>query len=191
MSNEITVKLKCTIKEIRQVLENKGFKMVEKYILDDTYYIPKELDLKNMSCREILSKAILLRDITDFASEQRVIKLTFKSKEIDEAGNILKQSKVDCEIVNAETGKAFIEAIGYNKLINILEYDTIFEKECLKIAVKDIQNGDKLIEVETVEDNNEIDTIEKIKQKINELKIPIDTNDYFIKKAEVELKKFL
>lgn len=191
MSNEITVKLKCTIKEICQILENKDFKMVEKYILDDTYYIPKELDLKNMSCREILSKAILLRDITEFAPEQRVIKLTFKSKEIDETGNILRQSKVDCEIVNAETGKAFIEAIGYNKLMNILEYDKIFEKECLKIAVKDIKNGDKLIEVETVEDNNELDTIEKIKQKINELKIPIDTNDYFIKKSEVELKKIL
>ena len=119
MSNEITVKLKCSIKELCNLLENKGFRIVEKYILDDTYFIPKELDLKDMSNREILSRAILLRDITEFIPERKVVKLTFKNKQIDDKGNILKQSKVDCEILNAETGKTFIEAIVYVELMNI------------------------------------------------------------------------
>ena len=56
MSNEITVRLKCSIKEVCSILENKNFKFVEKYILDDTYFIPKELDLKEMSHRDILSR---------------------------------------------------------------------------------------------------------------------------------------
>lgn len=191
MSNEITVKLKCSIEEICNLLENKNFKIVEKFILDDTYFIPKELDIKGMTHREILSRALLLRDITDFIPERKVVKLTFKSKQIDEQGNILSQSKVDCEILNAETGKAFVEAIGYRQLMNIKENDIVYEKDNLNIAIKDIDNGDKLIEVETVEDNNEFDTIEKIKQKISELQIPIDTNDYFVKKAEIELAKVL
>lgn len=191
MSNEITVKLKCSIEEICNLLENKNFKIVEKFILDDTYFIPKELDIKGMTHREILSRALLLRDITDFIPERKVVKLTFKSKQIDEQGNILSQSKVDCEILNAETGKAFVEAIGYRQLMNIKENDVVYEKDNLNIAVKDIENGDKLIEVETVEDDNELDTIEKIKQKISELQIPIDTNDYFVKKAEIELAKVL
>lgn len=191
MSNEITVKLKCSIEEICKLLENKNFKIVEKFILDDTYFIPKDLDIKGMTHREILSRALLLRDITDFIPERKVVKLTFKSKQIDEQGNILSQSKVDCEILNAETGKALVEAIGYRQLMNIKENDVVYEKDNLNIAVKDIENGDKLIEVETVEDNNELDTIEKIKQKISELQIPIDTNDYFVKKAEIELAKVL
>lgn len=191
MSNEITVKLICSIKELCNLLENKNFKIVEKYILDDTYFIPRELNLKSMSHREILSRAILLRDITEFIPERKVIKLTFKNKQIDEKGNILKQSKVDCEILNVETGKALIEAIGYDKLMNIKENDIVYEKNELKIAIKDIKDGDQLIEVETVNGNSELDTIDKIKQKIKELEIPIDTNDYFIKKAEIELSKVL
>ena len=191
MSNEITLKLKCSIEEICNLLENKNFKVVEKFILDDTYFIPKELDIKGMTHREILSRALLLRDITDFIPERKVIKLTFKSKQIDEQGNILSQSKVDCEILDAETGKTFVEAIGYRQLMNIKENDIVYEKDNLNIAIKDIENGDKLIEVETVEDNNELDTIKKIKQKISELQIPIDTNDYFVKKAEIELAKVL
>ena len=191
MSNEITVKLKCSIEEICNLLENKNFKIAEKFILDDTYFIPKELDITGMTHREILSRALLLRDITDFIPERKVIKLTFKSKQIDKQGNILSQSKVDCEILNAETGKAFVEAIGYRQLMNIKENDIVYEKDNLNISIKDIENGDKLIEVETVEDNNELDTIEKIKQKISELQIPIDTNDYFVKKAEIELAKVL
>ncbi len=191
MSNEITVKLTCSIEELCNLLENKNFRIVEKYILDDTYFIPRELNLKSMSHREILGRAILLRDITEFIPERKIIKLTFKNKQIDDKGNILKQSKVDCEILNAETGKAFIEAIGYDKLMNIKENDIVYEKNELKIAIKDIKDGDQLIEVETVKGNSELDTIEKIKQKIKELEIPIDTNDYFIKKAEIQLSKVL
>lgn len=191
MSNEITVRLKCSIKEICNLLEDKKFKVIEKFVLDDTYFIPKELNTKNKTNREILSEAVLLRDITEFIPERRVIKLTFKSKQIADNGDILKQSKVDCDILNTEEGRSFIEAIGYRQLMRIKENDVVYGKDGLQMAIKDIENGDKLIEVETVEGNDELDTVEKIKRKISELKIPIDTNDYFVKKAEVELAKVL
>lgn len=191
MSNEITVRLKCNIKEMCNLLEDKNFQLIEKFILDDTYFTPKELDFKNMSYRDILSKAILLRNITEFIPERKVVTLTFKSKQIDDNGNILEQNKVDCEIINAEAGKTFIEAIGYKELMNIKENDIVYGKDGLHIAIKDIENGDKLIEVETVDGNVELNTINKLKEKLNELQIPIDTNDYFVKKAEIELKKIL
>ena len=75
--------------------------------------------------------------------------------------------------------------------MNIKEKDIVYEKDGLKLAIKDIENGESLIEVETVKDNQKLDTIEKLKAVINELQIPIDTNDYFVKKAEIELKKIL
>ena len=58
------------------------------------------------------------------------------------------------------------------------------------MAIKDINNGDKLIEVET-EENNDFDTVEKLIKKVNELEIPIYTDNYFVKKAEIELDKVL
>ena len=72
--------------------------------------------------------------------------------------------------------------------MNIKEIDTVFKKDGLKIDVKDVVNGDKLIEIEECE---KFDTIDKIKQEMERLNLPVDTNDYFIKKAEVELKKVL
>ena len=56
------------------------------------------------------------------------------------------------------------------------------------LPIKDIQNGDKLIEIE---ENEQLDTIDKIKEELGKLNIPIYTNDYFVKKAEIELKKLL
>lgn len=188
MSNEITLKLMCSIEELCKILENKGFEIIEKFLLDDTYFIPEDLKIENMTPREILESAVLLRDITEYIPANRVMKLTFKKKHIDENGVILKQSKVDCDIKDVDSGKKFIEAIGYKEIMNIKENDVVYEKDGFAIAIKDIVNGDKLIEVE---ETDELDTIEKLKQKIVELQIPIDTNDYFVKKAEIELKKVL
>ena len=55
MNNEITVKLKCNIEEICKILENKEFQFVEKYLLDDSYYIPSTINIK----RAILSSGDL------------------------------------------------------------------------------------------------------------------------------------
>ena len=52
-----------------------------------------------MSERDILSKAIILRNVEGYIpNKYRESKLTYKKKEIDQEGNIVKQSKVDCKI---------------------------------------------------------------------------------------------
>lgn len=191
MSNEITVRLKCNIKEMCNLLENKNFIVTDEYCLNDTYFIPKELDLENITHREIISKAIILREITETMSNQQIVKLVFKTKQIDINGDILSQKKYECEILNVKDGETFINSIGYKKLMTIKEYDKSYEKDEFKITIKDIENGEKLIEIETVEDNKELDTIEKIKDKVNQLELPLDTNDYFVKKAEIALKNIL
>ena len=73
-------------------------------------------------------------------------------------------------------------------IMQIKEIDYIYKKDQLQINIKDIQNGDKLIEIE---ENEQLDSIDKIKEALKKLNIPIYTNDYFIKKAEIELKKVL
>ena len=187
-SNEITIKIKCKLNELYKILEEKGFKITRKFTMDDTYFIPKETKLEKNNATEILSKAVFVRDIEDKTSNKRTKLITFKIKNFDESGNILSQESTNCNILEIDEAKNLLKSIGYTEIMNIKENDTVYEKDRFELAIKDIENGDNLIEIE---ENNELDTIEKLIQKINEIEIPIYTDDYFVKKAEIELDKIL
>lgn len=189
-SNEITVKIKGNLKEFYKIIESKNFKIIDEFSMNDSYFIPEKLKLLEMSTREILSNAILIRNIKDKISGEIVKKITFKTKQFDANGNIVKQSAVNCNISEVEEAKKLFEAIGYKQIMNIYEEDIVYEKDGLQLAIKDIKNGEKLIEVET-EESEELNTIDKLIKKINEINIPIYTDNYFVKKAEIELDKIL
>ena len=189
MNNEITVKVKCKLNELYKILEEKGFEINDKFSLNDTYLIPKKLKIEEMSTREILSHAVIIRNIIQ--EEKVTNKITFKKKEFDNEGNILSQTAINCEIKDIEDAKKLFQAIEYKEIMNIKENDLVYGKDGFNLAIKDIQNGEKLIEIETVEDNKELDTIEKLKEKVASIEIPIYTDNYFVKKAEIELDKIL
>ena len=196
MSNEITVRITCSLQEIYNILKSKGFSIGDKYNLEDTYYILNNIDIMEQPIREILKKYVLIRNITqfvpdDFIDSYNLFTMTFKNKKITLDGTIISQDKKDCQIQNMEQGKAFIESLGYKEIMTIKENSIVYGKGKLKLAIKDVVNGDNLIEIETIEDDAELDTTDKLKATINELQIPIDTNDYFVKKAEIELKKII
>ena len=196
MSNEITVRLICSMNEMCSILENKGFKIVDKYSLDDTYYISKQLDETKLSPREVLNHYILVRKITqyrglNFNDSYNIIKITYKNKNFSSDGEILSQDKVDCEITEIEDGKKLLKALGYKAIMDIKENSIVYGKDEIKIAIKDVENDDNLIEIETIENNEKYDTTEKLKLMIRELNIPIDESDFFVKKAENKLKKIL
>lgn len=90
-SNEITVKIKGTIEEVKAYLKEQEFQEVGEVSLDDTYFIPITLETKNMQVREILSKAILVREIYRKNTQKISRRITFKEKNIDSKGNILNQ----------------------------------------------------------------------------------------------------
>ena len=69
MSNEITVKLKCSISEIKNILKNKDFKIVDKYQMEDTYYISKYIDINKLSSQEILKSYVLIRNINSMSQK--------------------------------------------------------------------------------------------------------------------------
>lgn len=190
-SNEITLKIKCNIEEFYKILEEKNFKIIDEFFMNDIYFIPENLNIYEMSTREILSKALIIRDISGNMSDKITKKITFKIKNIDENGNILSQEAINCDILNINDAMKLLEAIGYKKIMNIKENDVVYEKNGFKLAVKDIVDGDKLIEIETEEDNIELDTIDKLIKKVDEFNIPVCKDNFFVKKAEVELNKVL
>ena len=187
-SNELTIKVISTKEELIKILTNKEFKRGKEFSLDDYYFIPNDIDKDKLSTREILSKAVIIRYIVE---EDKIIQtITFKKKNIDKKGNILTQNAINCDITNINDAKRLFEAIGYSEIMNIKENDIIYYKNNFELALKFVKNGDLLIEIET-EENTEWDTIDKIKKIIDELDLPIEKNNYFIKKAENELNKIL
>lgn len=188
--NEITVKIKGDINEFYENVKRKGFKVVDKFLMDDTFFIPVNLDLNKMTTREILSNAVIVR-IVDRSPKKIVKNITFKKKIFDDAGNILSQSKVECDVENPEDAKKLLNAIGYKEIMRIKESDIAFGKDGFEFAVKDIEDGEKLIESEPSKENAEFDNIEKLKVMFDKYDIPIYTDNYFVKKAEIELDKIL
>ncbi len=187
-SNEVTIKVIDTKENLIKILINKGFREGREFSLDDYYFIPNNIDIKKLSTREILSKAVIIRYIID---ENKIIqKITFKRKNIDEKGNILTQDSINCDIKDIEEAKRLFEAIGYSEIMNIKEKDIVYYKNNFELALKFIEDGDFLIEIET-EENTEWNTIDKIIKIIEKLNLPIEKNNYFIKKAENALNKLL
>lgn len=189
-SNEITVKIKEKLDKFYQIIEEKGFKIRDEFSMNDTYFIPQNLNLDKMTTREILSKAILVREIEDKTFGKMIKKITFKIKNFDENGSILNQESINCDVLDIEDAKNLLRAIGYQEIMCIREDDVVYKNGQLELAIKDVKNGDKLIEVET-EESEELNTIDKLIRKVNELDIPIYTDNYFVKKAEIELDKVL
>ena len=144
-----------------------------------------------MSVRHILSYAVIIRNVIRQMPYKVINKITFKKKEFDSEGNILNQIATSCDIKDIEEAKKLFKAIGYKEVMNIKENDLVYSKDGFELAIKDIQNGEKLIEIEIVEENEELNTIEKLKEKVSSINIPIYTENYFVKKAEIELDKIL
>ena len=85
-------------------------------------------------------------------------------------------------------GIRLFEELGYYEIMNIIEDDIIYYNDKIELAIKDVYNGDLLIETET---NNNITTIEELKKMIERLEIPFEKDNYFVKKAEERIGKVL
>ena len=187
-SNEITVKIKCDLDEFYKTIKERGFEEIDHFNLDDTFFIQNDLNLENMTTREILSKAVLVRKVT---YDYKVVKLiTFKKKKFDEKGNILDQQNIECNILEIDEAKRLLNAMGYKEIMRIVENDLVFKKDNVQFAVKDIVDGDKLLEME-MGFNESFSTLSQIEEKMKELDIPVYTDNFFVKKAEIELNKVL
>ena len=189
-TNEITVRVKGDLKSFYKTIEEKGFKVEDKFKLNDSFFVLENLNLENMTTREILANAVIVR-IVERDGGRLVKNITYKKKVFDDEGNILSQSKVECDVLNEEDAKRLLSVMGYKEIMRIKESDIAFEKDGFSFAVKDIENGAKLIEAEADLKVEEMNSLEKIKAMFDKYEIPIYKDDYFVKKAEIELNKVL
>lgn len=188
-SNEVTLRIIGDMDAFRNNLQEKGYVETEHFILYDIFMIPEFLEIEKLSTREIISKAIIIRKVEDIANNEIRRDVSYKMKKFNDKGEILEQKSTRLKVLDCKEAERFMQAIGYKKLMNITEEDYSYKRNEIIITTKDVKNGDKMIEMETQLDNEEMNTIEKLIEKLKLEEFHLDFEDCFVKKAEVELNK--
>lgn len=185
---EVTIEVDSTLEELQKVLEENNFEIKEEYDVNDIYMIPKNYD-STEDVLELLKKCILLRDIIEEAKERK--RITYKYKEYNDKKEIVKQGKLDCEITSIEEAKALFEVLNYEEYITINDHLIVYSNGKDDLCVQLV--NDKHIYIE-IEDNchyadHYYETLEEMKGVFKKYNIPMKGDNYFVKKAEVEIKE--
>lgn len=186
--NEITVETVCGLQELNNLLEKLEFKVMEEYDVFDIYMLDKNYN-NTENKLELLKHCILIRDIV--GKDEETKKITYKYKEYNEKEEIVKQGKSDCEILDIEEAKNLFEALNYEELIRINDHIIVYSNNIDELAVQVVNNKHIYIEIEEKCNyiNKKYNSLDEMKNVVSKYKIPIKEENYFVKKAEIELEE--
>lgn len=186
--NEITVETVCSLQELNNLLEKLEFKVMEEYDVFDIYMLDKNYN-NTENKLELLKHCILIRDIV--GKDEETKKITYKYKEYNEKEEIVKQGKIDCEILDIEEAKNLFEALNYEELIRINDHIIVYSNNIDELAVQVVNNKHIYLEIEEKCNyiNKKYNSLDEMKNVVSKYKIPIKEENYFVKKAEIELEE--
>ena len=182
--NEITVKVNTTYDKLHDILLKNNFIIKEEYTVKDTYIINKEINITELNDLEVLKQCILVRDVVDIEKS-----LVYKNKEYDSDGNIIKQSKIKCPILDIDKGIKFMEEINYIKLFNIIDKCIVYVNNDNELVVELVNDKYVFIELESNPEyiNKKYTCYLDMINELNSYNLPIDKTNYFVKKAVLVL----
>jgi len=176
---EITVKVNSNYEKLHSDLKKIGFRKTKETLMYDTYMIDKNIDISNMKDLDILSKCIIVRNVDDYNA------FIYKIKEYDEEENIISQQKIECKIDSINNGIKLLNMINYKELLNIKSELIFYKRDDLDILVQIVNDDFILIEME----DEKFDNVDDMIKSFSELDIDYDRSNYFVKKAQIILRK--
>ena len=185
--NEITVEVDTSLEKLISILESKGFKLKETYDLNDIYLINR--NDKKGDYLSMLNKCGLIRDIIEENEEIKM--LTYKYKEYNRNKEITKQGKVKVKIDDINNSKLLFEKLGFEELIRINDHMMVYATDKDELVIQCVNNKHIYIEIEDEcrYADRLYNSIEEMKNVVIDNNIPIKDNNYFVKKAEIELQE--
>lgn len=185
--NEITVEVDTNLENLINILEERGFKLKEEYDLNDIYLINKN-DKEN-DYLSMLNKCVLIRHVIEKDKETNI--LTYKYKEYNENKEITKQGKIEVIIDDINNSKLLFEKLNFEELIRINDHMLVYATDKDELVIQKVNNKHIYIEIEDKchHSNRVYNSIEEMKNVIISNSIPIKYDNYFIKKAEIELQE--
>lgn len=184
--NEITVEVSCSFEKLKSILEENNFIIMEEYDVNDIYMLEKSYSSIEDNL-ELLKHCVLVRNIVE--KDKSKSKITYKYKEYNDNLEIIKQGKVDCIVESKEAAKRLLEVLNYEELLKINDHVIVLSNGTDEINVELVNNKHIYIEIE--QKCNYIDKkyndVKDMKEAFDKYNIPLKGNNYFVKKAEVEL----
>lgn len=186
---EITVEVDTNLEDLIKIVESKGFELKETYDLNDIYMINKCDKEKESDYLSMLKKCVLIRDIIE--ANKRTRMLTYKYKEYNDKQEIVKQGKVKCNIDDVDKAKLIFEKLNFEELIRINDHMLVYASDKDEFVIQVVNNKHIYIEIEDTCHyvNRNYNSIEEMKKVIISCNIPIKNDNYFVKKAEIELNE--
>ena len=187
IEKEITVEVNSSLNDLSKLLEDKGFFVKEVYDINDIYMINKnDIDGHFLS---MLNKCVLIRNIIEENSQKKM--LTYKHKEYNENEEIIKQGEVNLLIDDINAAKELFEGLNFKELIRIFDHMYVYSNGADEFVVQCVNDKHIYIEIEDecYYSNKKYKSIDEMKDVIIKNSIPIKNNNYFVKKAEVELRE--
>ena len=183
--DEITVEVDTSLDNLINILESNGFKLKIEKDLNDIYMINK-ID-KEEDYLSMLNKCVLIRNIIEPDKEYKI--LTYKYKEYNDKKEIIKQGKIEVNIDDIEKTKSLFESLNFEELIRIYDHMYIYASDTDEVAVQSVNGKHIYIEIEDKCNyaNRIYKSIDEMKEVIIRNNIPIKGDNYFAKKAEIEL----
>lgn len=184
--DEITVEVSCSFEKLKSILEENNFIIMEEYDVNDIYMLEKSYSSIEDNL-ELLKHCVLVRDIVE--KDKSKSKITYKYKEYNDNLEIIKQGKIDCVVESKEAAKRLLKALNYEELLKINDHVIVLSNGTDEINVELVNNKHIYIEIE--QKCNYIDKkysdVKDMKEVFDKYNIPLKDNNYFVKKAEVEL----
>lgn len=185
--NEITIEVDTTLEDLISILENNRFKLKETYDLNDIYLINK-VDKKG-DYLSMLNKCVLIRHIIEENKETKM--LIYKYKEYNENKEITKQGKVKVKVDDIDNSRLLFEKLNFEELIKINDHMLVYATDKDELVIQNVNGKHIYIEIEDKchYADRFYSSIEEMKKVIIDNSIPIKDNNFFVKKAEVELQE--
>lgn len=137
----------------------------------------------------MLNKCVLIRHIIEKDKETNI--LTYKYKEYNENKEITNQGKIEVIIDDINNSKLLFEKLNFEELIRINDHMLVYATDKDELVIQKVNNKHIYIEIEDKchHSNRVYNSIEEMKNVIISNSIPIKYDNYFIKKAELELQE--
>jgi len=184
--NEITVEIDIEFEKLESILKENNFKVIEIYDLKDVYLLNKNFH-KRDDYLDILNNCVLVRHIIEENKDTKYI--TYKYKEYNDQKEIIKQGKINCSINSIDEAKQLLEALNYEEIIKIYDHSIVYSNGIDELVVQMVNNKHIYIEIEDkcYNINRKYKNVDEMKEVISKYNIPIKNNNYFVKKAEIEM----
>ena len=186
---EITVQVYNSKEDVFNILNNKGYKMIEHYGLNDYYFSKYTIaELKQQNYQYIIKNSFLLRDINE---ENRHYQLVFKDKTLDDKGNVIAEEKIKCKLDGINNAIEIFNRVGLTCWCNLNQDMYVYKQDEKAFVVQIIDGLGTFIEYEEDDSMKGLTEQQKIDYMLNILK---DTGltlseDYSCKKVYLKFCK--